>query len=165
MKEIKISKLTRDAFAPFGTFTKLVDYNTERFGFFPDLIQLNLGGTHLPSFSVNRNQETEVKIIRGAEGHTNTGEGIMPIDGDILIHVAPPSRPDRLDSSLIKVFLVPAGTFVALRPGAWHLSPFPYKKEIVYTMVVLPERTYAKDSYHVRFEEADYIQILDEFED
>ena len=71
----------------------------------------------------------------------------MPIDGDVLIHVALATRNGEVPLDRIEVFLVPKGTLVIIRPGVWHHAPFAFGSDFVNVLVVLPERTYAKDCF------------------
>jgi len=67
----------------------------------------------------------------------------MPLDGDILMHVAPATPPQAVPLDKIEVFRVPKGTLVVLRPGVWHCAPFAEKNDFVNCMVVLPEEPIA----------------------
>lgn len=58
-----------------------------------------------------------------------------------------------------RVFHVPAGTMVVLRPGVWHHAPFTTNHRSVNILITLPERTYANDCTVVEFAPADQIAI------
>ena len=68
MKIIKVQDLTREAFRLYGDFRSLDDLGGNLKGepgdaeFYPDLLQLNLSGTTLPSVCVAKVKERE-KII------------------------------------------------------------------------------------------------------
>ncbi len=81
-----------------------------------------------------------------SEIHVGTGEVIMPIDGDIYCHVAPPTDDAQFPADRAEMFRVPQGTMLVLKPGIWHHAPFstqPGKR--VNTLIVLPEYTYRDD--------------------
>jgi len=72
--------------------TELVDPDAEKIGaapveFFRDMLQQDLGPARSASFSTCRVEQRDM-IIDITEYHTATGEGILPLDNDILIHVA-----------------------------------------------------------------------------
>jgi ureidoglycolate lyase len=84
-------------------------------------------------------------IIDVTEMHTSCGEGLLPLDGDVLLHAGPASAPGEVPLDGFEIFKVPKGTFVSLRPGVWHHAPFAYHAEKVNVLIVLPERADAND--------------------
>jgi ureidoglycolate lyase len=150
MRTVQVRELSVDAFLPFGFYANLVDPDSEVIGtvpieFYRDMVQQDLGGTSMASFSTCRVEKREL-TIDVTEYHSATGEGILPLDNDVLIHVAPAS-PVGTDVPLekIQVFRVPKGTMVVLRPGVWHHAPFTVNDDPANVLIVLPERTYAND--------------------
>ena len=93
-----------------------------------------------------------------AEYHTTTWEGIVALDDDMLIHVAPASGGTSVPE-LAKAFLVPKGCMVKINAAIWHLCPLPANNEVLHAMIVLPECTYANDCTVVEFEEKDWFKI------
>ena len=83
-------------------------------------------------------------IVRAVEYHTRTSEIILPLNDDIVLHVAPATNgvpaPEETHA-----FLVPKGTMVQLKPGVWHLCPLPANVESLRALIILPECTYAND--------------------
>lgn len=164
MKTIKAEPLQVEAFLPFGFYANMINPKTEKLGtppieFFRDMVQMDMGGVAIPSFSICRVEKRDF-VIDVTEYHMSTGEGIMPLDNDILIHVAPASpvkTPPPLDK--IRVFRVPKGTMVVLRPGVWHHAPFTVNEKPSNVLIVLPERTYARDCAVVEIAKADQIQV------
>ena len=149
MRNIRVEKLSLDAFNPFGSFADMLKPSSEKFGsppieFFRDMVQLDLGGSTIASFSVCRVKPRPL-VVDVTEFHTSTGEGILPLDNPILIHVAPASPDDEAPVSKIQIFSVPRGTLVSLKPGVWHHAPFTAGKGAANVLIVLPERTYAND--------------------
>jgi ureidoglycolate lyase len=149
MKKLEIKELALADFSAYGVFTDLVNPQGFHLGeppieFFRDLLQINLANTAPASFSVNRIAKRPL-VVTKSEYHSATMEGILPLDGDILIHVGPATRKGVFPGDEIEIFHVPQGTMVGLKAGVWHHAPFAYKCDSVYTLIVLPERTYAND--------------------
>ena len=164
MREVNVEELSLEGFLPFGTYANLIDPDGERIGappieFYRDMIQEDLGGSGIVSFSTCRVEKRE-PVIDVTEYHTCTGEGTLPLDNDVLIHVGP-ATPTDADVPLdkIRVFRVPKGTMVVLRPGVWHHAPFTVDATPANVLIVLPERTYAIDCEVVDLPEADRIHV------
>ena len=164
MRSVAMEELSVEKFLPFGSYAKLIDPKAERLGsspieFFPDILQQSLGGTTDLSFSVCRVTKKDL-VIDNTEYHNYTGEGILPLDNDVLIYVAPATPPNTdVPLDKIKVFRVPKGTMVVLRPGVWHYAPFAINDSPVNVLIVLPERTYVNDCVIIEIPEADQIAI------
>lgn len=164
MKKTVIKKLTVAGFKPYGSYSDMVNPNGPKLGFgkvefYRDMEVLTLGTTTQASFSVTKVQKRE-NIIDAMECHMNSGEGCMPLDGDILVHVAPASPKDKVPMDQVEVFYVPQGTLLALRPGVWHCAPFAVNKDAVNCLVVLPERTYATDVVFYMVPKEEQIKIV-----
>ena len=98
------------------------------------------------------------RIIKAAEYHTTTWEGIVALDDDMIIHVAPASGGVPVPE-LAKAFIVPKGCMVKINAAIWHLCPLPLNNEELHAMIILPECTYANDCTVVAFEEKDWFKI------
>jgi ureidoglycolate lyase len=97
-------------------------------------------------------------VIDLTEYHSSTGEGVLPLDADVLIHVAPATPNGIVPLEKFRVFRVPKGTLVILRPGVWHHAPFSLHG-VANVLIVLPERTYANDCTVVELPISDQIRI------
>ena len=75
---------------------------------------------------------------------TPTSEIILPLNDDIVLHVAPATNGAPTPEET-HAFLVPKGTMVQLKPGVWHLCPLPANVESLRALIILPECTYAND--------------------
>jgi ureidoglycolate lyase len=160
-KEVKVKELTTEAFKPYGSYANMVKPTGPKMGgFHPDMAVMTLGQANEAAFSVTQVQKKE-KIIDAMECHNHTGEGILPLDGDVLVHVAPASRTDKVPMDQVEVFRVPKGTLLTLRPGVWHCAPFAENADVVNILVVLPERTYANDIYFYMVPKDDQIRIVE----
>ena len=149
MPNAKIEQLTMESFTPYGYFSPMINPKTERLGnppieFYRDMLQLDLGQMTKASFSICR-VEKRPEVVDISEYHTSCGELLLPLDNDILIHVAPAVENDAIPYHKIRIFRVPKGTGVVLRPGVWHHAPFVDNGECANILTVLPERTYAND--------------------
>ncbi len=164
MRTVKVEELSVEAFLPFGSYANHLDPSAENFGappieFYRDMVVQDLGGASSASFSTCRVEKREL-VIDVSEYHSSCGEGMLPLDSDVLIHVAPASRPDGVvPLDKIKVFRVPKGTMVVIRPGVWHHAPLALNSDAANVLIVLPERAYANDCTVVQFGEADRIRI------
>ncbi len=171
MRELGYRRLEPAAFGRYGSYAAMIDPDagdrtTPRLGeppveFFRDLLQSGIGADTTVSFGVCR-VTRRPPVIDASEYHDGSCEALMPIDGDVLVHVAPAVPGDRFPAELAEVFLVPKGTMVVLRPGVWHHGPFALRAERVSCLVALPERLYARDCHGVTVPERDRIRVVGE---
>jgi len=166
MRKVRIKELTHESFSPYGSFANLINPNSIKIGdapieFYRDMVLLNLGNNNQASFSVCRVLKRDL-VIDLTEYHNFSGEGTLPLDGDVLMHVGPATPEGEIPVDKIEVFRVPKGTFVSIRPGVWHHAVFAYKCDYVNTLIVLPERTYANDCKVCKLEGEDRIQIVED---
>lgn len=102
MRTVKVKELTVEAFMPYGFYANLVNPEAEKIGavpieFFRDMVQQDLGTARIASFSTCRVEPRKL-VIDVTEYHTATSEGILPLDNDVLIHVAPATADDGMRS-------------------------------------------------------------------
>ena len=159
MRNVKIEDLSVEAFLPFGFYAQHLNPGADKIGappveFFRDMVQQDLGQATRVSFSTCR-VERRANKIDVSEYHSQTGEAILPLDRDVLIHVGPATAGQDVPLDQLRVFRVPRGTLVVLRPGVWHHAPFVVDGEPANVLIVLPERTYANDCVVVQLPEAD----------
>jgi ureidoglycolate lyase len=161
-RTVQIETLEPTRFAAFGSYANLIQPDGPQIGsspitFYRDMLPLELAGKN-PSFSVCR-VEARAGVIDVMEYHSSTGEGILPLDGDVLVQVAPATPRDApFPAEEVQVFLVPKGTMLCLRPGVWHHAPFALEGA-VNVLIVLPERTYANDCTVLELTPRQQIQI------
>ncbi len=163
MHTLKIENLSVEAFLPFGFYAQHLNPGADKLGappveFFRDMVQQDLGQATRVPFSTCR-VESRAPIIDVSEYHSHTGEAILPLDRDVLIHVGPATPGKDIPLDKLRVFRVPCGTMVVLRPGVWHHAPFTVDGEPANVLIVLPERTYANDCVVVELPEADQLAI------
>ena len=164
MHTAQVKELTLEAFLPFGYYANMIDPDTVKIGappveFYRDMVQETLGSASIVSFSICRVEKRD-PVIKVSEYHSHCGEGILPLDNDVLIHVGPATPPSApLPVQEMQVFRVPRGTMVVLRPGTWHDAPVTVNDDPANVLIVLPERTYANDCIVVVHEKEHEIAI------
>ena len=163
MKKSPIKELSLESFAKYGSYANMINPKTEKLGaepieFFRDMVPLDLGSRTIASFSTCRVCKRE-PVVDVTEYHDGTGEGVLPLDADILIHVGPATAGGCVPLDKIEIFRVPRGTFVSLKPGVWHHAPFAHNAEVANVLIVLPERTYEIDCKVTELAEADRVAI------
>jgi len=164
MRTVQVEELSVEGFLPFGFYVHHIDPQAEKIGeppieFFRDMVQQDLGGCSVASFSTCRVEKRGL-VIDVTEYHSKTAEGILPLDNDVLIHVGPATaRDEGVPLDKLRVFWVPKGTMVVLRPGVWHHAPFTVNEKAANVLIVLPERTYATDCVVIELGEGEQILI------
>ena len=147
MRQVKVEALTHGAFAPFGQFYTMEQPEGyalcgELHQFFPD--RLTADSNHRIGYSPILVKKPERMVITQQEYHTTTWEMILPMDDDMILHVAPASAGAPV-THLAKAFLVPKHTLVKMNAAIWHLAPLPANNDELTSIIVLPECTYAND--------------------
>lgn len=163
MRTLKIETLTHEAYAPFGTF-----YNMEQpegyalagelHRFFPD--RLSESYTTRAAFSPILVKKPEKMVITQVEYHTTTPEIILPLNDDMILHVAPASAGTPVPE-LAHAFLVPKHTLIKINTAIWHLCPLPAHADELCAMIVLPECTYANDCRVVDLKPEEQFEIVE----
>ena len=162
MKQIKVQPLTNEAFAPFGQFYTMDRPDGyalcgELHKFFPD--RLTADSNHRVGYSPIVVKKPERMIITQQEYHTTTWEIIMPLDDDMILHVAPASAGTPV-TDLAKAFLVPKHTLIKMNAAIWHLAPLPANNDQLTAMIILPECTYANDCTVVDLKAEEQFEII-----
>ena len=161
MRIVKAEAITNENFAPFGQFytmdaPKGYALCGELHRFFPD--RMVADSNHRVGYSPILVKKPEKMIITQQEYHTTTWEMLMPLDDDMIVHVAPASAGTPV-GDLAKAFLVPKNTLVKMNAAIWHLAPLPATKDELAAMIILPECTYANDCTVVDLPEDQIFQI------
>ena len=107
MRKLNAKPLTADAFRKYGTYSRMINPDGERLGpppveFYRDLVHVNLG-SGIPCASVTRVSPRPM-IAEKFEYHTATAEAFMPIDGDVIIHIAPAGKAAAVPYDKIEAF-------------------------------------------------------------
>ena len=161
MKTVKVEALTKEAFAPFGEYYKMdtptgYPLSGELHRFFPDRLTTCADG--LLAFSPLLVKKPDVMHVTQIEYHTTTAEIIMPLNDDMILHVAPPSAGKPLPE-YTRAFLVPKNTLIKMMPCVWHLAPLPANVPELAAMIVLPSCTYMNDCTVVDLKEDEQFVI------
>ena len=150
MIKIKAKSLSPEAFRKYGVYQDLLDDASmgrnciNPSGFFPDLIALNFASTTLPSVCCCSVSKQERNIVRSMEAHQYTCEGLLPIDGDVIIFVGT-LPPTGLTVETLEAFVIPKGTFVKLNPLNVHGTQYCVDMQRTHILCMLPERTFRND--------------------
>lgn len=161
MNIIKAVPINNEEFAPFGQFYKMNEPKGyalcgELHKYYPD--RLVADSEHRVGYSPIVVKKPEKMVITQQEYHTTTWEMILPLNDDMVLHVAPASA-GTLVPELVKAFIVPKGTLVKINTAIWHLAPLPVSKEELNAMIILPECTYANDCTVVDLKPEQYFEI------
>lgn len=161
MKKIKAQPITHENFAPFGQF--YVMDKPEGYGlsgeihtFYPD--RLTADCPKRVGYSPITVKKPDKMIITQQEYHTTTWEMILPLNDDMILHVAPASA-GKVVAEYAKAFVVPANTIVKINAAIWHLAPLPANKSELNAIIILPECTYANDCTVVDLAEEEQFEI------
>lgn len=93
MRTIKAKPITVESFASYGSFTSILEPSGSAVGnFYNDKVLLSVSGDMPIAFSPLVVDKPEKMIITEAEYHNTTGEGVLPLDDDVVLHVAPASK-------------------------------------------------------------------------
>ena len=162
MRQIKVETLTHEAFTPFGQFYTMDQPQGyalcgELHQFFPD--RLVADSTHRVGYSPILVKKPEKMVITQQEYHTTTWEMILPMNDDMILHVAPASAGTPVTQQA-KAFLVPKHTLVKMNAAIWHLAPLPANTEELAAIIILPECTYANDCTVVDLKPEEQFEIV-----
>ena len=119
MRQVKAIPITHENFAPFGQFYTMADPKGyalcgEIHKFFPD--RLTASANHNVGYSPILVKKPERMIISAVEYHTTTWEMIMPLNDDMVLHVAPASAGTPVPD-LAQAFIVPKNTLNSIQVG------------------------------------------------
>lgn len=162
MRKIQAELISREAFAPYGVYYDMLHpdgyaLEGEIHKFYPD--RVSESSVTRVGYSPIEVKKEERMIVKAVEYHTTTPELILPLDDDMIIHVAPASGGSPV-TEFTKAFIIPQGTLVKINTAIWHLAPLPLHKEKLHAMIILPECTYANDCTVVDLNEAEQFEII-----
>lgn len=162
MKTIQAKPITAENFAPYGFIANITD-PSGAYGmgeapsvFHRDMVLVPNASNAITAFGSLKVDKREM-VIADAEYHSYAMEVMMPLDDDMVMAAAP-ANGGELELDRQEAFLVPAGTMVVFRAGAWHGAPFPVHHNGT-VLICLPERTYLNDTCKILFTEEQKIAI------
>ncbi len=162
MKRIKVRSLDRESFSRYGSYYALEEpqghpLSGELHRFFPDRLTSSFLGE--VGFSPIFVKKPDHMIVTDVEYHTTTCELILPLNDDMILHVAPASGGMPV-TELTEAFLVPKHTIVRINAAIWHLAPLPASLSELHALIVLPQCTYANDCTVVSLTPEQQFEIL-----
>lgn len=160
-RTIKAKPLTHENFATYGTFASITDpqgfcFAGELHKFYPDRVIFPFPESM--ALSPLTVKKPEKILITQMESHNTTQEGMICLNADVVMHVAPPTA-NAPNTEQAEAFIVPKGTVVQIKTGVWHLAAIPIDQPMAQIMILLPERIYANDCLVVDLEEEDQFVI------
>ncbi|MDD3369374.1 MAG: hypothetical protein PHP50_10910 [Lachnospiraceae bacterium] len=163
MKTIKAVPVTAENFAPYGYLANIADpKDAYGMGNYPCTFHRDMMLTPMASTAPIAFGSLKVgkrpQIVKDVEFHSNAIEVMMPMDDDMVIYAGPASN-DEIELDKLEAFIIPAGTMIGFRAGAWHGAPFPVNHDGT-VLICLPERTYLNDTKKYILEEKDYLEIV-----
>lgn len=164
MNTLPVQDLSLEKFNRYGQFADMLNVEGDFIGekpiiFFRDMLRQDLKDTAV-CYSILQVESRE-KVVNVSEYHDHTAEMIMPMDCDIIVHVAPANCGAPVPADKIELFRVPKGTMIILRPGVWHHAPFPINAEKANILIGLPERLYATDCKVAEIPAGDQVQAVE----
>lgn len=162
MRQVKVIPLSHEDFAPYGRFYTMDKPKGhalcgELYQFFPD--RMTADCSHRVGYSPILVKKPERMIITQQEYHTTTWEMILPLNDDMILHVAPASAGTPVPH-MVQAFLVPKNTLVMMNAVIWHLAPLPAAEEELAAMIILPECTYTNDCTVVDLSDEQQFEIV-----
>ncbi len=162
MKTIKAVPITAENFAPYGYIANIANPGSaygmgdELSRFHRDMVLVPNASAAVTAFGSLKVAKREM-VIADAEYHSYAMEVMMPLDDDMVMAAAP-ANGGEVEFGLQAAFIVPAGTMVVFRAGAWHGAPFPVHHDGT-VLICLPERTYLNDTCKILFKDDQKIKI------
>ena len=92
MYTIKAKPITIENFKPYGTFASMLEPTGPSLGdFYNDQVEFPVSGNIPIAFSPLVVHKGEM-LVTMAEYHDTTCEGVLPMDDDVVLHVAPATK-------------------------------------------------------------------------
>ena len=127
MKTIKVQKLTKEAFAPFGEVLTVegreAGGNPASHLWYPQVVVID----DPTSINLMRVIQHDF-VLKDFEGHDHTTENLIAMDGDLIVGVA---NAGELKEENVAAFYIPCGLGISLKPSVWHAVPFAVGKDVM----------------------------------
>ena len=158
MINIQAKPISEEGFKPYGNFYNILNPVGYSLGnFYHDKLLFPESGNMSIAISSLIVEKPDEIVIGTVEYHNFAPEVLLPMDDDVIVHVAPPSTepiPEKTEA-----FIVQKGTAVCLNAGVWHYSAIPINQLIAHIMIVLPQRTYFNDCTVINYSKENQIKI------
>ncbi|MFA6946850.1 MAG: ureidoglycolate lyase [Pedobacter sp.] len=147
MKEIKVSLLSRNNFAPYGQIVDLEDLgpatiNTGVVKFWKQQVEVNFDGEIEIGVLKVKKHEMLFDVL---ENHFKTPTIMMSLNGDFLFPVAP-CKDEVPDVDEIKVFKMKENLLYMMNSKCWHGEVYPIDKEELTLLVFLKKGSLDDDT-------------------
>lgn len=148
MKMIKVSKLTREAFEPYGQVLTIeglkAEGNPKTHQWYPQTVVID-GDTSINLMKVIPHEF----VLKDFEAHDHTTENLIATDGDLIVGVA---CAGELKEETVKAFYIPCGQGISLKPSVWHAVPFAVGREVM-SVCIFKNNTSHDDIYFASISE------------
>ena len=148
MKTIKVQKLTKEAFAPFGEVLTVegreAGGNPASHLWYPQVVVID----DPTSITLMRVIQHDF-VLKDFEGHDHTTENLIAMDGDLIVGMAPAGE---LKAENVTAFYIPCGLGISLKPSVWHAVPFAVGKDVM-SVCIFKNNTSHDDIYFDSLEE------------
>jgi len=140
MREVRIEKLTKEAFSPFGVFLgKSTDQeptarreDLSAWLNISSLLDLHSKGS-IGFLEVYRQEDASVGTL---EYHAKCAEGFIPLSGTSVLVVAPlQSQMGLINEEEIHAFLLDGSCGVFIPKGVWHWAPLALSERADFLML------------------------------
>ena len=142
MKTIKVTKLTREAFEPYGQVLTAEGLesggNPSTHLWYPQVVVID-DPTSINLMTVIPHEF----VLKDFEAHDHTTENLIAMDGDLIVGVA---AAGDLREDTVKAFYIPCGMGISLKPSVWHAVPFAVGKEVM-SVCIFKNNTSHDDIY------------------
>lgn len=148
MKTIKVKKLTKEAFAPYGEVLTIegreAGGNPASHLWYPQVVVID------DPTSINLMKVVPHEfVLKDFEKHDKTTENLLAMDGDLIVGVA---KAGELEDEAVEAFYIPAGLGISLKPSVWHAVPFAVGKEVM-SVCIFKNNTSHEDIYFASISE------------
>ena len=161
MRTIKLKQLSPEFCQKYGGYVNLLEnLTTSQDGpvaFHPDKVVQTIS-SHMVGMSLLEVRPRPL-VVDETEYHNYTSESMLPIDCDMITHVAPAAPGGQPKPDDFEAYLIPKGTLLTIRPGVWHHATYTLPGESGHCLIVLPERTYTNDCVCMTLPQDDQIKI------
>lgn len=145
--EVQLNEISQENIADYGTLIdsegRQADFSSKVFSYWDRLDAVAVEGRM--SFGVLESYPGPLVAVN-MERHTRTTETIIPLDGEIILVLCPPTEEARADLDSVAAFRIPAGKAVTLKAGTWHYVPL-VADRTVKTMIVFRAGTPNEDLF------------------
>lgn len=142
MKTIKVQKLTKEAFAPFGEVLTVegreAGGNPASHYWYPQVVVID----DPTSINLMRVVPHDF-VLKDFEAHDHTTENLIAMDGDLIVGMAPAGD---LKAENVTAFYIPCGLGISLKPSVWHAVPFAVGKDVM-SVCIFKNNTSYDDIY------------------